>query len=531
MFNQCLPIFLGPTIISRNRLILTDGAKNEYVPLILSTGTNASFPKTVHGLCYFHLCVIGWAKHVQPFVTKYMKEKDTIVKMVTQIKYWVKSWFYNNETNHEYLFSRHLFFLWLGSLRGVLSELFVDSVMSWIKSNLTPFERLWLNHKRLHVQGFNARTTSVGEGMHHSMKNGYDGVRANQTPTSSASAMMDKSMRICNNIEIFNAHELDRNRTQEHGNRGEYLTDHAYKLAEKQYILSQSQRAMRISKNEYCVYCPDYTKEKRTLIPAFYRLRRVKCINKHFWSCSCGLPSRMKLPCRHIMTIIGGYSIEMFSVRWLLTYQHGFQRKGFEKLTEVFRQIELSEFERKHDLGEIILVKDYRSLLPSLNFPITLGQTSSTDIDNMKMMIDAEINEKILVRGYTIEEQLNMREHTEQNGDGTVNIGLSQESETMFRDDYNFIKRLQEEQKNQCHEVMETKDAIAEEQVVILRETINAIDKDKNLLTEFTNELREMLNKYKTRCTKKQRLGSNNDIVFPNTGKCNKIYDKRKGHY
>ena len=146
-------------------------------------------------------------------------------------------------------------------------------------------------------------------------------------------------------------------------------------------------------------------------------------------------------------------------------------------------------------------------------------------------MIDAEINEKILVRGYTIEEQLNMREHTEQNGDGTVNIGLSQESETMFRDDYNFIKRLQEEQKNQCHEVMETKDAIAEEQVVILRETINAIDKDKNLLTEFTNELREMLNKYKTRCTKKQRLGSNNDIVFPNTEKCNKICDKRKGHY
>ena len=38
MFNECLPIFLGPTIISRNRLIITDGASNEYVPLILATG-------------------------------------------------------------------------------------------------------------------------------------------------------------------------------------------------------------------------------------------------------------------------------------------------------------------------------------------------------------------------------------------------------------------------------------------------------------------------------------------------------------
>ena len=110
MFNQCLPIFLGPTIISRNRLILTDGATNEYVPLILSTGHNGAFPSTVHGLCYYHLCVIGWAKHVKPFVTKQMKEKDTMVQMVKQIKFWVKSWFYNIETNHEYMFSRHLFF-------------------------------------------------------------------------------------------------------------------------------------------------------------------------------------------------------------------------------------------------------------------------------------------------------------------------------------------------------------------------------------------------------------------------------------
>ena len=277
MFNQCLPIFLGPTIISRNRLILTDGATSEYVPLILSTGENAAFPQTVHGLCYFHLCVIGWAKHVQPFVTKNMKEKDSMVKMVKEIKYWVKSWFYNTETNHEYLFSRHLFFLWLGSLRGLLSELFVDSVMSWIKSSLTPFERMWLNHKRLHICGFNARTTSVGEGMHASMKNGFDGVRANQTPTSSASAMMNKSMRKCKDIDIYNAHELDRNRTQEHGNRGAYLTHHAYKFTEKEFSLSKSQRAMQISENEYYVYCPEYTTEIRSIIPRFYRLRRVKC--------------------------------------------------------------------------------------------------------------------------------------------------------------------------------------------------------------------------------------------------------------
>ena len=57
------------------------------------------------------------------------------------------------------------------------------------------------------------------------------------------------------------------------------------------------------------------------------------------------------------------------------------------------------------------------------------------------------VKEKVLVRGYTIQEQLRMKEHSEQNGDGAVTIGLSQESETMFTDDYTFIKKLQEEQK------------------------------------------------------------------------------------
>ena len=51
------------------------------------------------------------------------------------------------------------------------------------------------------------------------------------------------------------------------------------------------------------------------------------------------------------------------------------------------------------------------------------------------------------------------------------------------------------------------------------------------LLKEFTDELHEVFNKYKKRCTKRKNCGNSNEIVFPNTGKCTKIYDKRKGHY
>ena len=85
-------------------------------------------------------------------------------------------------------------------------------------------------------------------------------------------------------------------------------------------------------------------------------------------TCSCGLPSRMKLPCRHIMAIIGGYSIEMFSLCWLIIYQHGFQRQGYENLMAGFREMELSEFNHDYELGETIFVKKiFHNYIPFLH--------------------------------------------------------------------------------------------------------------------------------------------------------------------
>ena len=87
LFNECLPVFFGKMIISRNRLIITDGATNEYVPLILATGVDSPLPNTIHGLCYFHLGVLGWKKHVHPFVTKNMREKPILRNMVSKSNY------------------------------------------------------------------------------------------------------------------------------------------------------------------------------------------------------------------------------------------------------------------------------------------------------------------------------------------------------------------------------------------------------------------------------------------------------------
>ena len=104
---------------------------------------------------------------------------------------------------------------------------------------------MWNNWRRLHVTGLDARTTSIGESMHGSMKNGTDGVRPAQSAHKSASKMMDKANQKAKKIKKYNAQELPCNHTMNHGDRGNYLTDFSYKYTDNQLLLSKKCRAIQ----------------------------------------------------------------------------------------------------------------------------------------------------------------------------------------------------------------------------------------------------------------------------------------------
>ena len=92
-------------------------------------GANSVFPNSCLGLCYFHLVIQGWNKHVQPNIDMSTPTKDLIKKTVKTIKMWVKTWYFDIETESEYIFSRRLFFHWLKSLSGnILTELAVSKI-------------------------------------------------------------------------------------------------------------------------------------------------------------------------------------------------------------------------------------------------------------------------------------------------------------------------------------------------------------------------------------------------------------------
>ena len=58
--------------------------------------------------------------------------------------------------------------------------------------------------------------------------------------------------------------------------------------------------------------------------------------------------------------------------------------------------------------------------------------------------------------------------------------------------------------------------------MLIVRDIVNAIDNDKELLNELTNKLRRVTDKFKQKATVNKQKVSESSIVFPITEKCTK---------
>ena len=54
-------------------------------------------------------------------------------------------------------------FNWIDKTSGEDCQQFVMILKNWILTKLDPFEPMWLNCKKIYVQSFENRTTSVGE--------------------------------------------------------------------------------------------------------------------------------------------------------------------------------------------------------------------------------------------------------------------------------------------------------------------------------------------------------------------------------
>ena len=115
----------------------------------------------------------------------------------------------------------------------------------------------------------------------------------------------------------------------------------------------------------------------------------------------------MKFPCRHILAVLKDYDIRMFSVQWLTKYQRYFDRQGFDEMYDVFRDMELEEFNRNITEGEHIyvgnLLYDERFKRPlSTTYPIALDQTTEEEMSECLLLKKQQDSKVPILRGTAI---------------------------------------------------------------------------------------------------------------------------------
>jgi hypothetical protein len=148
---------------------------------------------------------------------------------------WIKTWFFDIESEAEYKHSKSQFLSWLGAIEGVaLPKVTVMSIKAWIVTSLEKTKLMWLNYHRLYVGTMNIRTTGVAEALYHSMKSGFYAVRSSMSTDTAASTMMDKAQRKSLERDQYIANQIVRNKLWTDMPTKTHLTDYAQEQAEMQ---------------------------------------------------------------------------------------------------------------------------------------------------------------------------------------------------------------------------------------------------------------------------------------------------------
>ena len=133
----------------------------------------------------------------------------------------------------------------------------------------------------------------------------------------------------------------------------------------------------------------------------------------------------MKFPCRHILAVLKDYDIRMFSVRWLTKYQRYFDRQGFDEMYNVFRDMELEEFNRNITEGEHIYVGNllyderFKRHL-STTYPIALDETTEEEMSECLLLNKLQNSKVPILRGSPIQDQISTSSLQTDNDDSST---------------------------------------------------------------------------------------------------------------
>jgi hypothetical protein len=300
---------------------------------------------------------------------------------------WIKTWFFDVETEDEYLKSKTMFHQWLAKLRGnPLPNDLVTDIVTWLNKKLFPKENMWVNYMRTEVMGMQGRTTSIAEALHASLKSGFGGVMSSMATDKSCDTILKKSKRRDEEKQRRNADALNKRPTWCTVQTGEVLTQYCFTEASKQWDQMQGYIVIATAPTTYWVYKKDETISPAPGHPRYYRVRTVKKVGTHFLSCTCGHPAQMKYPCRHIFAVTRDDREEMYGVRWHKEFQYLYyndEEAPSCTKSKNYRQLLKAEMNRDWVAGEHVPHFDIPTVTPPQGGTFPCGvyeEVSATDI-------------------------------------------------------------------------------------------------------------------------------------------------------
>ena len=446
------------------------------------------------------------------------------------------------ESHAEFKLSKKLFFQWLdgNQEKKVLLSSTVMTIKVWVENCLLPYESFWLNHTRLFVGGMDQRCSSTAESMHWSMKSGFDAVRAGMNADVAAETMCDKSIRKTKSLANYNADQATRNKLWTDDPSLQLITDWCSRKAQEQWDASSLYKIVKVTESEFLVFMPIEQEEndsnKKNDVTKFYRVREVNLVDNKYCSCSCGLAARMKYPCRHMISLFGKFDPEMFSVRWLIQYAHSFERKGKETLSELFRQMEVEDFNRNKDNGEHILCeKLIQQKIVDGVFIFDESKVATTSEKELAEKVNFwSRRDRAIVKGTIVpclSEESGLFSHDDNFGGEFTNHQCSATA-AMFENDSTFLSMIESTQTNQANAAKNlvnskiTRDTIC---VDAVRQGLKAVENNNELYKWYEKTILKVASMATEKAVfLKNPDGNRSGVHFGESGKAKNSVEKRK---
>lgn len=195
VFRVALPKILPKHVLARVMFLMCDGDPQQNSEL--RNALPLLFPKAFIALCVYHLVNMGWNRRVcsAKFNSKRSKHSDAWMTFTKQVHAWLYSFARPGYcvSQEEYEISKYMLILCLTSNHALKvaagKEHLIQSVVSFVRGYVFPYERFYLFHLRQDRFHMNVMCSSAQEGLHNGLKSHASAVKATMQLHTAAEAL------------------------------------------------------------------------------------------------------------------------------------------------------------------------------------------------------------------------------------------------------------------------------------------------------------------------------------------------------